>query len=241
MICYIPTKGRVNTKTYKLFEEVGIEVIHFIEPQEYDKYKVPNKVSIEQNDKGISYVRNFMLNYAKKNNQDWVIMCDDDVKRFGVYDGKTTPKNASIWIDILKKAKKLPFEVYGINYIQYAWASKTSYSINKSFIEVCVLINIKKIKWGYIEGMKQDREFCLEAIKNGAGIFKFNKIWHDSPTVGTNKGGLHDSYKNKEDTKAALRLVRKFHPHAKIVKKGDRVEARIDIKGYAKSLNKIVK
>ena len=53
MICYIPTKGRVNTKTYKLFEEVGIKVYHFIEPKEIDDYNVPNKVSIEKNDKEI--------------------------------------------------------------------------------------------------------------------------------------------------------------------------------------------
>ena len=32
MICFIPTKGRLNTKTYKLFQDVGIEVKHFIEP-----------------------------------------------------------------------------------------------------------------------------------------------------------------------------------------------------------------
>ena len=49
MICFIPTKGRTTTKTYKLFEQVGIEVRHFIEPQEIDKYPVPNKVSILEN------------------------------------------------------------------------------------------------------------------------------------------------------------------------------------------------
>lgn len=32
MICFIPTKGRLNTKIYKLFQDVGIEVKHFIEP-----------------------------------------------------------------------------------------------------------------------------------------------------------------------------------------------------------------
>lgn len=48
MICYIPTKGRLNTNTYKLFEKVGIDVYHFIEPQEVDKYNVPNKISIEK-------------------------------------------------------------------------------------------------------------------------------------------------------------------------------------------------
>ena len=67
MICFIPTKGRLNTKTYKLFEQVGIKVKHFIEPQEIELYNVPNKVNIQKNNGGISYVRNFMLNYAKEN------------------------------------------------------------------------------------------------------------------------------------------------------------------------------
>ena len=49
MICFIPTKERYNTKTYILFQEVGIDVIHFIEPQDFDKYNVPNKVSILKN------------------------------------------------------------------------------------------------------------------------------------------------------------------------------------------------
>ena len=56
MICYIPTKDRQKTATYKLFEKVDIPVLHFIEPKDYESYKVPNKINIGQNDKGISYV-----------------------------------------------------------------------------------------------------------------------------------------------------------------------------------------
>ena len=144
MVCFIPTKGRVNTKTYKLFKEAGIEVKHFIEPNEFDLYEVPNKVNIKENNKGVTYVRNFMLNYARENDYEWVIFCDDDVNSFGVYNGKTVKKTAGIWNDILEKAKKLPFELVGINYTQHAWHEKTSYSINKKFAEVCVLMNIKK-------------------------------------------------------------------------------------------------
>ena len=46
MICFIPTKGRYNTKTYKLFQEVGIQFKHFVEPDELHLYQVPNKISI---------------------------------------------------------------------------------------------------------------------------------------------------------------------------------------------------
>lgn len=66
MIVCIPTKGRTQTKTYKLFENVGIKVYHFIEPQEIETYDVPNKINIKKNNKGIGYVRNFILQWAEK-------------------------------------------------------------------------------------------------------------------------------------------------------------------------------
>lgn len=241
MICFIPTKNRFKTKTYKLFEEAGIEFKHFIEPKEFDLYNVPNKVNINKNDQGITYVRNFMLNYARENKHDWVMFCDDDVNSFGIYNGKTVKKDASIWLEVLEKAKKLPFELIGINYTQHAWHEKTSYSINKKFAEVCVLMNIKKIHWNYNENTKEDRDFQMQTIKNGYGVLRFNHYWFSCPDVGTNKGGLFDLYKNKKDIEWAENIVKSWYPYAKLIRKKERIDAKIDIKGYAKSLNKIVK
>jgi glycosyltransferase involved in cell wall biosynthesis len=240
MICYIPSKARPKTKTYKLFEEAGIDVVHFLEPQDYGSYIVPKKVSIEKDNQGITYVRNFMLDYAKKNGEEWVIFCDDDVTAFGIYDGKTVTKGSSIWKEILQKAKKLPFELIGINYVQHAWHEKKSYSINKKFAEVCVLMNVSKVEWRYEEDTKEDRDFQLETIKSGYGVLRFNHYWFRCPDVGTNKGGLFDLYKEKRDRLWAETLVKKWFPYAKVVIKNNRVDAKIDIKGFAKSLNKTV-
>tara|TARA_R110000744_G_scaffold2224_3_gene8935 strand:+ start:1832 stop:2557 length:726 start_codon:yes stop_codon:yes gene_type:complete len=241
MICYIPTKNRKNTKTYKLFEEAKIPVYHFIEPSEFDDYDVPNKINILENDKGVTYVRNFMLEHAKKNNEEWVIMCDDDVSSFGIHKGKTIKQGASIWKEILIYVKPLPFELIGINYTQHAWHETKVWSVNKKFAEVCVLMNVKKINWKYTKNTKEDRDFQLQTIKNGYGVLRFNKYWFACPDVGTNKGGAYDLYKNKVDLQWANALVKKWYPFAKIVKKNNRIDAKVDIKGFAKSLNKIVK
>lgn len=244
VFCFIPTKKRIDTNTYKLFDYVGIKVYHFIEPQEFDIYQVPNKINIGENNKGITFVRNFMLKYAKNMNLEWVIFCDDDVKNFGYFcqkTKKTITTGASIWLDILEKAKTLPFEMIGINYCQYAWAEKTTYSINKKFAEVCILINIKKINWQYNDNLKEDRDFQLQTIKKGSGVLRFNYYWFQCPAVGTNKGGLQDMYKAKKDTEWAVNIVKKYHPFAKLQKKGDRIDAKIDISKFAKSLNKLVK
>lgn len=241
MICYIPSKKRPNTKTHLLFEGAGIKVIHFLEPEDYQIYNVPNKINIKQTNKGISFVRNFMLDYAKKNNHKWVIFSDDDITAFGIYKGKTITRDANIWHEIYAKAQKLPFEIYGINYVQHAWHEKNTYNINRKYVEVCVLVNVEKIKWRYVEGMKQDRQFCMETIRNGYGVVKFNHFWFRCPTVGTNKGGLYDNYKNKEDYISAHRLIKAYYPYAKLNKKNNRIDAKLDVAGFAKSLNKIVK
>lgn len=243
MICFIPTKGRFDTKTYKLFQEVGIDVFHFIEPQEIDKYDVPNKVSILENNKGIGYVRNFMLNYAIKNNLEWVLFCDDDVISFGIYNGKTIKKDASIWIEILLKAQKLPFELVGINYTQHAWHEKNTYSVNKKFAEVCVLINVKKIKWEYRGefNLKEDRDFALQTIKNGNGILRFNHYWFSCPGVGTNNGGLQNEYKNKKDEESAIKMCKEWNPFVTLKRKGNRIDMKTDIKALAIYYNKQVK
>ena len=88
MVCFIPTKGRLNTKTYKLFEEVGIEVKHFIEPKEFNFYKVPNKINIKENDKGVTYVRNFtdiddkIIDRANQLGIDWQAVAEKYIKEF---------------------------------------------------------------------------------------------------------------------------------------------------------------
>jgi len=243
MICFIPTKGRLNTKTYKLFQDVGIEVKHFIEPQEIEKYQVPNKVSILKNDKGIGYVRNFMLNYARENNYDWVLICDDDVTSFGIYNGKTVKQDALIWFTILNKAKQLPFELIGINYTQHAWHEKTSYSINKKFAEVCVLMNVSKIKWDYRSefNLKEDRDFALQTIKNGNGILRFNHFWFACPDVGSNIGGLQNEYKLKRDEESAKKMCKEWNPFVTLKRKGERIDMKTDIKALAIHYKKTIK
>lgn len=243
MICFIPTKGRPETKTYKLFQESGIDFLHFIEPQEIEKYTVPNKISILKNNKGIAYVRNFMLDYAKKMNHEWVLFCDDDVESFGIYNGKTIRTGASIWFDVLKKAKCLPFELIGINYVQHAWHEKTSYSINKKFAEVCVLVNVSKIKWNYRSdfNLKEDRDFVLQTIKNGNGVLRFNHLWFSCPNVGSNVGGLHTLYKEKKDVESSVKMCKEWHPFVTLNKKGNRIDMKADIKALALHFKKIVK
>lgn len=244
MICCIPTKGRPQTKTYKLLESYGIQSFHFIEPQEINKYNVPNKISILENNKGISYVRNFILDYAKRNNYEWIIMCDDDIINFYIYENK---KNIKLSLDkfnnIIEKIKKLPFEISGFNYKQYIWVAKENYSINTKTVEQCIFMNVKKIHWKYRSefNLKEDRDFILQTIKNGNGVLRFNKIGVSSPEIGSNDGGLKNEYKLKKDEHSAKKMIIEWRPFLSLQKKGKRMDIKMDIKSLATHYKKIIK
>ncbi len=237
MICYIPSKGRPKTQTYKLFQSAGIEVLHFIEPSEIELYDVPGtKVDIGENDQGIAYVRNFMLSYAKRNGHIHVIVCDDDVTSFGKYiDGKKIKTDASIWLEIFEQVRDLPYELVGINYVQYAWGKQKDLSINTKFAEVCVLMNTQKIDWHYREefNTKEDRDFCMQAISFGHGVLKFNRYFFSCPSVGTNRGGLQNLYKEQRDTIATLKMCEKWDPFLTTKRKGNRLDLKANLKGLA--------
>jgi len=243
MICCIPSKGRPNTKTHELFKAAGIEVYHFIEPQELSVYNhLSNVVNIEENNRGVAYVRNFILDWARENHHEWIVTCDDDINSFGLYDGKNNRRDGGIWLEILKKVQSLPFELVGINKRMHAWHEKNFYTINRNFAEGCVLQNAPKIKWKYKEGTKEDRDFFLQTIQKGYGSIRFGKYFFDTPVVGSNKGGLNEEYSHKKDTDWAIKIVQDWHPYAKLMKtKSGRVDAKIDIKAFSKANSKIIK
>ena len=237
VICYIPSKARPDTKTYQLFESAGIGVVHFIEPQDMDIYPDSlNKHDIGENDKGICFVRNYMLAHAKKSGYKYVIICDDDVSHFGRYDGTNNTTDASIWYQVIEHADKLPYELYGINYRQHAWYEKKMYAINSKLVEVAIMIKPERVKWTYRQGfeLKEDRDFLMQTVKFGSGVFKFNTYFYDCPNVGTNKGGLYDEYKAKKDYASTIKFSKEYHPFVKPIKKNGRLDAQVDLEAFAK-------
>jgi hypothetical protein len=174
---------------------------------------------------------------------EWVIMCDDDVTLFGVVKNqKTITTGASIWTKILKIAKETPFELFGIQYRQYAWASTKQHSINSCTVEVCVLINTKRMKSMYDSNFptKADRNLCMETVQNGNGLIRFNMLFFQTVNVGTNAGGLQKLYADKVDEQIAKKLFYKWHPFAKMILKGERIDVKLEVKKLAISLGKKV-
>lgn len=242
MIVCIPSKGRPHTKTHLLFENVGLTVYHFVEPQEVDLYKQKNIISIGKNNMGIGYSRKFIVNWAKENSHKYIIMCDDDINHFGyAKDGKCIKSDANIFYEIYNYAQKLPFELYGLNFRQFAWSEKNKYSINSKVFTAVYLIKVDKIKWEFNGKMKEDIQFLFDCIKFGNGAMKFNHLFFDCPVVGTNKGGCFDAYQNKEDELVFTSILNKYKGFTKIIKKSNKLDIKWDVKGWAKYHKKTIK
>jgi hypothetical protein len=215
-IC-IPSKNRPNTKTYKIFKDLGFDVYMFVEPQDIDKYPSDcNLINIEKNNQGIAYVRNHILKHAKKENWEWICMCDDDVIRFGkaiINNSKRrNQKNNEFIKDIILKTLHYKKTIFGINYKQYSWSSDIAISKNTTTVEVCVWLRPAEIGcfYDYNVNLKEDRDFIIQNRIKGLNIVKLNQYYFDCPRIGENKGGLYDEYKANKDESAVKKMYNKW-------------------------------
>jgi glycosyltransferase involved in cell wall biosynthesis len=234
IIC-IPTKGRPETSTYKLFEASGHEVHHFIEPQDFDDYAVPNKVNIQANDQGLVYARNFIMDWARGNGHQFICMCDDDMTEFGVAVNNrcVSQPGADALSAPIAAFEKAGAAIGGFNARQYAWSEKKSYRLNAGKSEGVVLMNMRKIYWRYRGGMKQDRDFLMQCLDNRQNFIFFPKVYYGTPVIGTNKGGLHEQYATGVDAKAAYTLQKRWPEYSKIIEQHGRIDVRLDYKRKA--------
>jgi hypothetical protein len=246
---FIPSKGRPATQAYNLFNNNNFSVTHVVEPADklaYQQANVPNLLVLPESNQGIAYVRNYILEHSRSIGAQWIWMVDDDVQGFGyAKQGKTIKGTSDILSSFQARVSPYKFPLNGINYCQYAWSysnGKSRFYINRKTAEVCTLIYIPKITWQYRPrlNLKEDRDFCMQAIKYSDGIIVDTHSWFACPGVGSNAGGLQEHYKANNDALAAARFVAEWSPFAKLQKKGSRTDAKLDLKQYALSLGRQV-
>ena len=171
MNIYIPSKGRPHCRTYSLLMESHYEgAIVVVEPQDKNKYEsvgIKNLLVLDKNNQGISYARQSILEHARKNNQEWVWMIDDDITGMFIWNGKKLVKwcALSVLTLALDEAQKTPnLAIAGLDFRQFAWSHKGKPIMNTQICAVA-LINTKKT-WAlsYPNHLMEDRDFCIQAI-----------------------------------------------------------------------------
>ena len=198
---FIPTKGRLkNQKTYKILKELNLNPTLVIEPQEKEEAieKGFNFIILPENNKGISYSRNYILNYARLRSYEYICMIDDDISAFGYIENKKRIKNNNAFLDALKYFKES--KTCGtMQYTQFAWCQPKPIVYNRGlevvmFLYMPLLQNIK-----FEEDTIEDRDFSLDIILNhNVRTFRLNHLYFQTPSIGSNKGGIECDRYNKQ-------------------------------------------
>jgi hypothetical protein len=234
---YIPTKGRADSQsTAKLLNEAGLSYVFVIEPQEAYLFENKNTLVLPDNDKGIQYVRNYILNHARQTGIEWLIMIDDDIRGFGVVKNhRCINKGATVINEFISMIKELPANIVlaTINYRQFAWRSNKAYTID-SLVEVFTAINVKRLpnNISYNSNvLPEDRDFLLQVLISGNHSVCFNDYWFSCPKTGSNKGGLYDTYKNGTMIKGIENLKTKWEDMINLqLRKDNTVNVKINRK-----------
>lgn len=211
----VASKGRAGAATTidQLIRE-GAEVFVFVEPQEQaayeDAYPGARLVVLPEGNKGIGYVRRFVLSYARLAHWDWFWMLDDDIKQmFHVEQGKCVKFPFRVVLDEAagELSEVVGLAVGALEYQQYAWAQKKQFAMD-SYCDVAVLINVAATRMiGYRDGVKEDRDFVLQALSLGYRTARACRWAFGAPKNGSNAGGLHEEYKAGLERQWSQRMI----------------------------------
>ena len=208
---FVPSKGRSNPKFLQLIPEA----ILVVEPQDVEVYKAANPntkiLVLGENDRGIAYVRQSILDYARQSGIQTFWQIDDDVSiLYENVNGKTVkvcPYYAlhSAERDFINWGSGLG----GLEYSQYCWGKlRSEYAIGYcevvSFFDVKQLMNIN---YRNLQ-LKEDRDLSMQVVASGLKATRIRRFGFFCPPNGSNSGGLKPLYdKNYPEIDACKKIV----------------------------------
>lgn len=244
---YVCSKARPHDRhisTMRLLRDAGVPFNLVVEPQDAAVYEEawPDAVVLvlPENDRGLAYCRNFVIQHAASAGHAWVWVMDDDVKRFCKQIGKkavTVPVN-----DLLAEAEAaavkytdLPFMQIGLSYVQNVWSAKTTVRLNGP-MDVVVAFHVAALggfRYDETLSLKSDREFTLRLLGLGYCNVTLTTLGFDCPTNGSNAGGLQDVYRAGVEAECVQRLATMYPGVVtRHVKPSGRVDAKINWKMF---------
>jgi hypothetical protein len=198
---FVTSKGRPEAPTLKLLTEEAIPFSVLVEPQDEKRYEAAlggnkNIVVLPQNDRGLSYARQFALGFVREKREQWYWMVDDDILHFH----ETGPKKtvATSAAEAFRRAEghiAANLGIIGLEYRQYAWNSRPGQVSRNSYCDVAVLINATSTaNYRPSRYLKVDRDFTLQVLSAGYGTLRLRDVSFSVAAKGSNKGGLFDTY-----------------------------------------------
>jgi len=212
MIVAIPTKGRAGkVKTLKYFPNA----ILFVEPEEYETYSFEyNKnrvVYIGQNNGGISYVRNFILDYF----DEPVLMLDDDITKLFYRKGNKLYiiGDTRELIKSIDSCFKKGYKQVTLSYKASNWLCSEPYKVNTR----CWCFNgidcRLPIRYDSKSDVFEDYDFTAQLIHGGYKNICLYVYAFECEKMGSNSGGWQMFDRQEKSKLAKEYLIKKWGKH----------------------------
>lgn len=206
---FIPSKGRPQTLLPKLLP-TAVLVVEKEEEEAYCAEHPGSKICVlPESGKGIAFVRNWILDFNRAHKNPWFWMLDDDIKGFyATVNRRNAPLPAE---ECLLTAQKLVETVpmagqAALEYQQYAWSATKDLRVG-GYADVCVAVNTRYTslcRYRPEMNLKEDRDFTLQVLSNGAQTVRCSKLSFSVPANGSNAGGLKDLYETSGAERGAV-------------------------------------
>ena len=247
MRVFIPTKGRAHVATIpSLLERAGVLHTLVVEPQDVVDYRTafPNAdfLLLEDDDRGIVFSRQSILDHARGIGLDWYWQIDDNIKAFYEVQNRRCVevgvREALLAAErIANKHERVA--LVALQYQQFAWSAKKEYVFNRHAY-CCVLTSTSTGK-GYRPGTetKEDVDFLLQHLDSRWRSILVNRWAMGKPVMGANAvGGLAPLYKAGKNSDAARAITKLWPQYCTIVRKKRGLDAKIDWRAVDKRFGK---
>lgn len=236
---FIPSKGRaIDSYLLQQLKLSGREWYYVVEPQDAAAYKklTDRLIVLPQNDQGIAFVRNHILDINRQKSS-WFWMMDDDITQFNYVsekrNRKTSMERALSSVEFFANQYKKELGQAGLEYRQAAWDARPI--IWNTYCDVCVLVN-PRVSARYRKNLKlkEDRDFSLQVRASGLKTVRITKYSFNCPRPGTKRGGLDLVYKNPDTVNQSIAEMCKLWPGVctPVQKKDGSLDVKINWKAF---------
>jgi hypothetical protein len=217
-LAVIPSKQRPELfqKVCRPFvDNLGIDTIVVLEPEDYDQYDYPNKLKLERSNAGIWYALTEAKRYAEENGYDVIFKIDDDVSAVGEIANDLTEI-----LSYFNAYPNLGAVVFPYDFEFYAKSKRLFTHVNKR-VQTCYLIRTSSFRpREEINTFEDFYQFFQMVYHNEFTLFCARHPIKCKP-VGSGAGG-HQAFDRKEQAAKEIAVFQSMDPTVGIIVKEDK-------------------
>ena len=244
---FVPSRGRADIATTpKLLDASRIPYTLVVEPHEESDYRAAFPTAdilvLPESHQGVTYVRQFILDYAREEGYSFYWQLDDNITEFRKCgNGKSAPTDARSVLSAIEGIANRYENVAlaAADYQQFAFRSEKEFSVNTRAY-CCVLTRADTgVNYRPELEMKEDFDFCVQHLAQGWCTLLVHTWAMDKVAMGQNKkGGLSEKYRAGLHSEQAKRFAEAWPGLCTIKDKGER---GLDVSVRWKEFNNVLR